>query len=549
MNHQPTNLALLDRLRSTDVAARVGAVDAPDILAEFIASGVRFVSSAAHMERRHDDAVRELIACIRPTGDAEPILNEGGIYFGCWLESTGTINAELLSRFIPSVAAATFAGFATHQRDDGLFPYKLTATGPVSSQIQMVTPLARSVWTHYCLNGRDKVWLARLYAAMTRNDAWLAQWRDTRGTGAVEAFCTFDTGHDLSARFWHVPDSPFNNDPKAFHPDNPLLPFIAPDLTANVACQRLYLARMAEELGESGDVWLDKAEASTAALFTQCFDAEDGFFYDRDRHGRHVRVQSDVLLRVLACEIGDDAFFAKALERYLLNTSKFFAKYPFTSLALDDPRFDPAFDYNSWCGPSNFLSLIRAPHAFEAHHRHVELSWVLQPVLSALFKSTRFAQTINPFTGAEGFTEVYSPSILCLLDFVERLCGIQPRPDGAVWFTGLTPQQIEHRDVAHETGYARTVDGQDFELINTASHIAAYRDGAPLFSAPRGVRIITDRTGQITGLVGMSASTVTGELTTAEGNYSFAIGPNEQLDLKGQELVRVRDPALVAPTY
>lgn len=549
MNHQPTNLALLDRLRSTDVAARVGAVDAPDILAEFIASGVRFVSSAAHMERRHDDAVRELIACIRPTGDAEPILNEGGIYFGCWLESTGTINAELLSRFIPSVAAATFAGFATHQRDDGLFPYKLTATGPVFSQIQTVTPLARSVWTHYCLNGRDKVWLARLYAAMARNDAWLAQWRDTRGTGAVEAFCTFDTGHDLSARFWHVPDSPFNNDPKAFHPDNPLLPFIAPDLTANVACQRLYLARMAEELGESGDVWLDKAEASTAALFTQCFAAEDGFFYDRDRHGRHVRVQSDVLLRVLACEIGDDAFFAKALERFLLNTSKFFAKYPFTSLALDDPRFDPAFDYNSWCGPSNFLSLIRAPHAFEAHHRHVELSWVLQPVLSALFKSTRFAQTINPFTGAEGFTEVYSPSILCLLDFVERLCGIQPRPDGEVWFTGLTPQQIEHRDVAHETGYARTVDGQDFELINTASHIAAYRDGAPLFSAPRGVRIITDRTGQITGLVGMSASTVTGELTTAEGNYFFAIGPNEQLDLKGQELVRARDPALVAPTY
>ena len=103
--------------------------------------------------------------------------------------------------------------------------------------------------------------------------------------------------------------------------------------------------------------------------------------------------------------------------------------------------------------------------------------------------------------------------------------------------------------MAHETGYARTVDGQDFELINTSSHIAAYRDGAPLFSAPHGVRIITDRTGQITGLVGMSASTVTGELTTAEGNYSFAIGPNEQLDLKGQELVRVRDPALVAPTY
>ncbi|UXN72316.1 hypothetical protein N8D56_13135 [Devosia sp. A8/3-2] len=85
---------------------------------------------------------------------------------------------------------------------------------------------------------------------MAAYDARLAQWRDTRHTGAVEAFCAFDTGHDLSARFWHVPDSPLNNDTKAYNPDNPLLPFIAPDLTANVACQRLYLARMAEELGE-----------------------------------------------------------------------------------------------------------------------------------------------------------------------------------------------------------------------------------------------------------------------------------------------------------
>ena len=549
MNHLATSSPLLARLRATDLTARIGAMADPAILAEFAASGVRFVASSPAMETRHDDAVRELLTCIKPTADAHPILNEGGIYLGCWLESTGTINAELLSRFIPSVAADTFAGFAQHQRDDGLFPYKLTAAGPVFSQIQTVTPLARSVWTHYALNGRDKVWLAQMYAAMARNDAWLAQWRNTRGTGAVEAFCAFDTGHDLSARFWHVPDSPFNNDTKACYPDNPLLPFIAPDLTANVACQRHYLARIAEQLGEDGSDWHAKADASTAALFAQCFDAEDGCFYDRDRHDRLVRIQSDVLLRVLACEIGDDAFFTQALERYLLNTAKFFAKYPFTSLALDDPRFDRAFDHNSWCGPTNLLSLIRAPHAFEAHHRHVELSWVLQPTLSALFKSSRFAQTLNPFTGEAGFTEAYAPSILCLLDFLERLCGIQPRPDDTLWFTGLTPQQIEHRDVAHETGYARRVDGHDFELINTPTGIAAWRDHAPLFSAPRGVRIITDRSGQIMSLVGLSASPITGTLTTPQANHAFTVAPNEQLDLSGNQLVRVRNPGMVVPTY
>jgi hypothetical protein len=514
-----------------------------------VQSGVAFASSSAALETRYYDAVRELLTCIKPTSDARPILNEGGIYLGCWLESTGTINAELLSRFIPSAAEATFASFADFQRGDGLFPYKLTADGPAFSQIQLVTPLARCVWNHYCLNGRDHAFLAGMYAAMARYDDWLATWRDTRGTGAVEAFCAYDTGHDLSPRFWHVPDSPWRNDPKRCDPDSPILPFIAPDLTANVACQRRYLARIAEELGEDGASWRDKAARSTAALFEHCFDETDGFFYDRDRNGHHVRVQSDVLLRVLACEIGDDTLFEAALERYLLNTRKFFARYPLTSLALDDPRFDPAFDYNSWCGPTNFLTLIRTPHAFEHHGRHVELTWIMQPILAALARSQRFAQTLNPFTGTAGFTEVYSPAILCMLDFVERLCGIQPRPDGEVWFTGLIPAQMEHRHEAHETAYARTVDGQRLELVNTLAATTAYRDGAPLFTAPRGVRIATDRRGAIVSITGMSAGIVEGRLETANGELSFSVAPNERLELAGDRLVGSHRPGLVSPAY
>src|SRR5688572_5888848 len=180
------------------------------------------------MEAQYYRAVRELCASIRPAGGEEPILNEGGVYLGCWLESTGTISAELLSRFMPSVAARTFASFAGHQRADGLLPYKLTTDGPAFAQIQMVTPLARSVWNHYCLNGRDRGFLRSMYEAMARNDAWLMAHRDTRGSGGVEAFCTYDTGHDLSARFWHIPESPLGNDPARYNPDNPLLPLIAP---------------------------------------------------------------------------------------------------------------------------------------------------------------------------------------------------------------------------------------------------------------------------------------------------------------------------------
>lgn len=545
----PVAEGLLARLRASAVTVPANSDHAQSVIDEFAASGVAFVASNAAMEQRFGDAVRELISCIKPTAGDAAILNEGGIYYGCWLESTGTINAELLSRFIPKVAGDTFAGFARHQREDGLFPYKLTQTGPVFSQIQTVTPLARSVWNHFALNGRNRDYLEKLYVAMGRNDAWLARWRDTRGTGAVEAFCAFDTGHDLSARFWHVPDSPEENDPKRYRADNPLLPSIAPDLTANVACQRDYLALMAEELGGDGTPWRDKAEASRKALFERCFDAGEGFFYDLDRNDRFIRVQSDVLLRVLACEVGDEEFFAEALRRYLLNTRKFFAKYPFTSIALDDPRFDPAFDYNSWCGPTNFLTLIRAAHAFERHGRHVELTWMMQPVLSALFRGERFAQTINPFNGAMGFTEAYSPAILCLLDFIERLTGILPRPEGTLWFTGLVPYQIEHRDISHATAYGRVVDGVRFEMVNDGVSMRVFRDGAPLFSAPKGVRVVTDRAGKVAALIGMSASAVSGALEIGGAQIDFDIGANEVLALKDGAFTRQKPSRLTHPTY
>jgi hypothetical protein len=521
---------LLERLRAMDVVARVGDRGQPaSSLGDWLASDVAFASTSARLEERWLQAVGELFDCIKPTDVTGAILHEGGVYHGCWLESTGTINTELMSRFLPDIATETYSAFAAQQRPDGLIPYKITQSGPAFSQIQLVTPLARSVWNHYELNTGDRPFLRRMYDAMARYDDWLVTYRDTRGTGAVEAFCTYDTGHDLSARFWHVPDSPLGNDPTRVDPHNPILPFIAPDLIANVACQRVYLARIAEELGEPSQQWLDKAEASRRALFEQCYDPADHFFYDRDRNNSLVRVQSDVLLRVLACEIGDGAFFAQALRQYLLNTRKFFSRFPFTSLSLDDPRFDPTFGQNSWSGPTNFLSIIRAAHAFEHHGHHVELIWAQMPVLAALFNAETFPQTLSPFTGAAGYTEKYSPAILALLDIVERLCGILPRVDGTIWFTGLVPREIAHKQQEHAVAYRRIVDGHRFELVNDGTNATVHRDGHPLYRFPQGVRLVTDRSGNLQSLIGMLAHTVNGVVTTPDGDLPFSVGPNEVL--------------------
>jgi len=250
------------------------------VLAQIESVGVGFAGSDPRMTARWQAAIEALLGCIKPTVDDEAvILNEGGVYYGCWLESTGTINTELLSRFASAVAHDTFAGFFAHQRADGCLPYKLTTDGPVFSQIQLVTPPARSIHTHCGLHG-DAALLAQAYTGLSAYDDWLAAFRDTRGTGAVEAFCTFDTGHDLSPRFWHIPDSPHDNEPTTVRPAHPTLPFVAPDLTAATICGRRYLAKMANALGHDPAPWAAKAEAMEAALFEQCWDEADGTFYD-----------------------------------------------------------------------------------------------------------------------------------------------------------------------------------------------------------------------------------------------------------------------------
>lgn len=555
VNASETMDAFRASFEKLDVAGRVGELNKPSDeanLRQFIDTGVKFSASSPILEEVYYNAVRKLLDCVKPNAGGQPILQEGGIYYGCWLESTGTINAELAARFMPGVSEATYRQFAELQREDGLLPYKITEAGAVFKQIQLVTPPARSVWNYYALH-RDRAdaeFLPRMYEALSRYDDWLAQYRDTRGTGCVEAFCAFDTGHDLSPRFWHVPDTPHRDDPASVYPDSPLVPFLAPDLTASVYCSRRYLALMARELGLPHEPWEEKAAASLDSLMKYCFDEADHFFYDVDKQGRYVRVQSDVLLRVMASEVGDREFFDRMLRQYLLNTSKFFAKYPLTSLAMDDPRFDPFSSYNTWAGATNFLSLIRTPHAFEHHGRHVELTWVLQPIVSAMSRMKRFGQVLSPWTGEEGFTESYSPALLCVLDYVERLCGILPTTSGELWFTGLLPYPLDHgKQLAEHTAYSRTVDGASFELINNENECFVYIGGKLEYRFPAGVRLVTDRAGRLKSLVGMSARRIEGTVAIGERRHDFGVEGNEVLAYESGAFRTVSAPGIVYPTY
>jgi hypothetical protein len=198
---------------------------------------------------------------------------------------------------------------------------------------------------------------------------------------------------------------------------------------------------------------------------------------------------------------------------------------------MDEPRFSGDASRNSWGGPVNLLSAIRAAHPFEHHGRVAEHALVATATLTALAVADRFPQCLDPFSGEAGYTEAYSPALLFFLDQLERSCGVLPRPDGTVWFSGLTPTRLEHGAAADAVAASRRVGASLFTLAGDDERVVVERDGDRLLEFPRGWRIEADAEGTPVAVVCLAAAPVAGELATASGTTPLALAPNERVAL------------------
>ena len=85
---------LLAKLRGIQTEQKIGELKkASDdqVLKEWMQHGVKFAASSDKIENVYYEALRKLLDCVVPTLGDKPILHEGGIYLGCWLESTGQL--------------------------------------------------------------------------------------------------------------------------------------------------------------------------------------------------------------------------------------------------------------------------------------------------------------------------------------------------------------------------------------------------------------------------------------------------------------------------
>src|SRR6187397_1394350 len=261
-------------------------------------SRIQFTTSDTRYQAAYDKALAVLAGNVTTvSGYDKPVLIEGSNYSGIWMEC-GPQEGLLYADVRPDVARHNHLAFFALQKDDGQIPCWSRTTAVGFGQIQMVVPIAATAWELASRTG-DQELVEKAYAGASRWDAWLRRYRNTRGTGLCEGFCTWDTGHDNSPRWTGMPNRCPDADARKLPPE-PSLPRLSPDLSATVFGGRVALAAMARALGkrQEADRWQNEANDIRTRILRRLYVPSEACFYDLDAQNRFVRVRGDVISRV-----------------------------------------------------------------------------------------------------------------------------------------------------------------------------------------------------------------------------------------------------------
>lgn len=456
---------------------------------------------------------------------AKPVLIEGSVYPGIWLECAPQ-EGEVYSLIRPDIGKNNHMAFFALQREDGYLPCSIKMDTIGYGQIQLVVPPAATAFEVATRSG-DQELLEAAYSACSRYDAWLLRYRNTRGTGLIEGFCTYDTGHDNSPRWKGIPNRCPDADARKC-PDLPGMPWLCPDLSASVYGGRVALAKIAKALGKTreADHWTEQAAQMQKLIFEHLYSPEDGSFYDLDTKSQFIRVRGDVISRVLGEHVVDQKTFEDIYKKQIHNPKAFWAPYPLPSIAMDDPAFVRPIPRNSWGGATQALTALRAPRWMEYYGKPADLGQMMQQWVSAISRHTEFRQQMDPITG--DFTQAdpsgYSPAALVFFNYMWRLSGVRHEDQRLEWNVRIPAAGKSRYSIQLPRGSA-SIEYKDQQ--------ATLQLNGKAWAILRGtVRLVTDLQGKLQEAVGISLKDEKTELHLVNGiQRRLSLRPNEKQKL------------------
>jgi hypothetical protein len=492
-------------------------------LGEVPATGVAFSTSEAFLQRLYNAAEKvcrgNVVRYPRPF-DMD-VLIEGSGYTGAFLE-TQPMGGLMWGKRDLLVARNNQMIFMLNQAPDGQLAYRINPDFCRFGSLQgycFPTP----AWELFFLLKRDREYLYRLYVALEGHDRFLYATRDNDNNGCLEALRSADTGEDGSTRY----------------PQDPaLLPCFheSMDVMAYAYDGQITLSKIAGEFDSgAATFWRARAESTRRKLIEYLWRPEKHACYDRDRNNEFMEVLVHNNLRCMWHGIFTQDMADAFVRHHLLNPEEFWTPMPLVSIAANDPKFK-SVTHNNWSGEPQGLTFQRAIRALENYGHYAEVTLIGEKLLAAVGGDLVFTQQFDPWTGKPNIpkgvrTSTYGPTALAVLEYIAHLHGVELLPHkNEVWFSGLWREGHDHE-------YTQQWNGRTFTLRLKGGRFEGLVDGKQMFTCSANVRVVTDLSGRVTQVVGISPKPQ--RVTFARGmpTRTLIVAPNQVFALDSAGVV------------
>lgn len=532
-------------------------------------NSVTFSSSDTLLKNLFDLAETKAAQNIKVFSPTYTVLVEGGEYPFVWVE-TQPMGGVMYAKRNLEVAYNNVAIFLKNQAESGriagmiipmnnniwgLTDLKVVEDGKLgifSETLQGFFVPGPALELYYLL-GKNTDYLNLLYRTFEAYDNYLWQYRDSDGDGCLEAWCQTDTGEDFLVRYDYSPFAwPFNYPPvkgkmpedtnfikkywpashyKDYSHDKNPMPVESMDIMGYSFTCRDVLAKISAIRKDGKEAyWRKKADAIRDKMKDYLWIPEQNAYFYRDKHNKIVPSLTHNNLRTMYFGTMAQPMADGFIREHLLNPAAFWTKMPLPSIAANDAAFRN-ISHNNWSGQPEGLTYQRAIAALENYGHWAEVTLIGQKLLATIAKSKKFTQQFDPFTATQNGSDGYGPTILSVLEYYSRMYGVYPQND-TIHFNGL-PNELPYT-------YTQKLGDNRFELAQKNNSITGLRNNKVLFKSTAGIKIMTDKAGNILALAGIDTLARNIQLQVGTKTYQALIKPNGLYKIVNGKIKQIR---------